>query len=189
MGVTLARRCTDSAISLCWLAMEYRGKWRWWRGEQLRNILQHKYYPNLLLWWSPLDYTHSERQEQKIYEELIRTTPGIKERLVNSSEEEIMYIADQASLSEFLFTKLSFLLSFAGECPVPGETTHKVLRVPFLTGSLLKDRLWILHWFETRKMIVASTMRPLALCFAQSIWTGLMLSKLFCLFTVVTVFV
>ena len=189
MGITLARRCMDSATSLCWLAMEYRGKWRWWKGEQLRNILQRKYYPNLLLWRSPLDYTRSERQEQKIYEELIRTIPGIEERLVNSSEEEIMYIADQASLSEFLFTKLSFLLSFAGECPVPGETTHEVLRVPFLTGSLLKDRLWILHWLETRKMIAASTMRPLALCFARSIWTGLTLSKLFCLFTVVTVFV
>ena len=183
MGITLARRCTDSATSLCWLAMEYRGKWRWWKGEQLRNILQRKYYPNLLLWRSPLDHTRSERQEQKIYEELISTIPGIEERLVNLSEEEIMYIADQASLSEFLFTKLSFLLSFAG------ETTHEVLRVLFLTGSLLKDRLWILYWLETRKMIAASTMRPLALCFAQSIWTGLMLSKLFCLFTVVMVFV
>ena len=65
MGVTLAGQCTDSATSLCWLAMEYRGKWRWQKGEQLRNILQCKYYPNLLLWWSLLDYTHSKRQEQR----------------------------------------------------------------------------------------------------------------------------
>ena len=145
MGITLAGWCTDSATSLCWLAMEYRGKWRWWRGEQLRNILQCKYYPNLLLWQSLLDYTHSERQEQKVYEELIRTIPGIKEHLVNLSEEEIMFIADQASLSEFLFTKLSFPLSFARECPVPGKTTHEVLRVLFLTRSLLKDRFWIIY--------------------------------------------
>ena len=88
-----------------------------------------------------------------------------------------------------LFTKFSFLLSFARECLVPGEMTNEVLRVLFLTGSLLKDRLWILHWLKTRKMITASTMRPLVLCFALSIWTGLTLGKLFCLFTVVTVFV
>lgn len=39
----------------------------------------------------------SERQEQKVYEELIKTVPGIEERLLKSSEDEIMYIADQAS--------------------------------------------------------------------------------------------
>ena len=38
-------------------------------------------------------------KNKKIHEELIRTIPGIEERLVNSSEEEIIYIADQASLS------------------------------------------------------------------------------------------
>lgn len=43
----------------------------------------------------------SERQEQKVYEELIRAIPGFDERLLNSTEEEIMYIADQVCLFEF----------------------------------------------------------------------------------------
>ena len=132
MGITLAGWCMDSATSLCWLAMEYRGKWRWWRGEQLRNILQRKYYPNLLLWWSLLDYTHRKRQEQKIYEEMIRTIPGIEERLVNLSEEEIKNIADQASLSEFLFTKFSFLLSFTkGVSSSRGDNTRSLKSAVF----------------------------------------------------------
>ena len=96
MGTTLVRQCMDSATCLHWLAMQYQRKWRWWRANQLRNILWCKYYQKLLLWWSLPDYTCSKRQKQKIYEELIRTIPGIEEWLMNSSEEEI---ADQASLS------------------------------------------------------------------------------------------
>ena len=116
--------------------------------------------------------TFAVKDKQKNYEELIRSIPGIEEHLVNSSEEEIIYIHCRPGKSFWgLFTCLQFslLLSFARECLVPGEMTHEVLRVLFLTGSCLSDRLWVLHWLETRKMIGVSSTRPLVLCFTRLI--------------------
>lgn len=87
--------------------------------------------------------------------------------------------------SYFFVTKLWYFKclwvltgSFAREYLVQEATTQEVLRVLSLTGSPLRDKLWVHHWLETGKMIVGSSMSALALYFVQLTLTGLMQSML-----------
>ena len=83
--------------------MEYRGKWRWWRGKQLRNILQCKYYPNLLLWWWSLDYTCSKRQEQRFMKSRLELYLALKNILWTHQKKRLCILQTRQVFLSFFY--------------------------------------------------------------------------------------
>lgn len=70
----------------------------------------------------------SERQEYKVFRELLRAVPGLEARLMESSEEEVIAIADLVSRSVncIVLPGLTRLNSRFKKVPMaPGQTIQK----------------------------------------------------------------
>lgn len=89
--------------------------------------LTPEYFHSFFYFVSSLIHTHRERREHRIFEHMLTTIPGLQDRLMDSSEEEIRLVADLVRVSSAHNTKLMCsLFRSRREPPGQGLMTPKV---------------------------------------------------------------
>lgn len=83
-----------------------------------------------------------QQREYAVFQKLLKSIPGLEERLLTGSETEIHHVADLVQ-NHFIFPHISLTSSgrFVKELLVPELMTLKVLRALFLIGSHRKVKL------------------------------------------------
>ena len=69
-----------------------------------------------------------ERKEYRVFTKLLQIIPGLEERLMRSSEEEVVFIAELVCCRPPHFSKTDQLLRYRKAHPVRGRTTPKALK-------------------------------------------------------------
>lgn len=68
-----------------------------------------------LIFLSPSSVLYSERKEQAVFKEMLRVIPGLERRLMESSEEEVITIADLVRYSLVFIPILIYVLNSDSE--------------------------------------------------------------------------
>lgn len=82
-----------------------------------------------------------EQEEHRVFKLLILMIPGLEDRLVEGSDEDVAYIAEQVSAFHFNIgpIPLNNLRRFREALRVRDQTIPRASRGSFLTGLLLED--------------------------------------------------
>ena len=119
-----------------------------------------------------------ERREHRVFSKLLQMVPGLEERLVGSSEPEVVLIADLVSLRySVVIQRLTLCLRSRKEPLAPDQTTQKVLKALSLIGLLRGASHSILLYLGTSRSIVASTTSVRVHCSVLQDWTGRIMSS------------
>ena len=83
-----------------------------------------------------------ERREHQVFEELLRSIPGLEERLVQGSEDEVDVVAELVSIWSVavIHSLLISVVSLPKARPRQEAMIQKALKVPFSTGSPQRDK-------------------------------------------------
>jgi hypothetical protein len=86
---------------------------------------------------SESDTVFRQRQEHQVFATLLQMIPGLEDRLMNSSEEGVVVVAELVCHLVDLHVHLPFITSsFKKESPVHAPMTQKVSRVLYWIGLL-----------------------------------------------------
>ena len=119
-----------------------------------------------------------ERREHRVFSKLLQMVPSLEERLVGSSEPEVVLIADLVSLRySVVIQRLTLCLRSRKEPLAPDQTTQKVLKALSLIGLLRGASHSILLYLGTSRSIVASTTSVRVHCSVLRDWTGRIMSS------------
>ena len=122
------------------------------------------------------DLVCRQRKECSVFCELLRSVPGLETRLMLSSEEEVMAIADLVCCflnGLCVFGVGLYVINRFRRVPiVPGPMTPREWRVQSLIGSLPKVNLWPLISLVTSNLVADLTTTTLALFYVLQALIG-----------------
>jgi hypothetical protein len=83
-------------------------------GNLLINLMRHSRLsvclPSFLLLYLRNSRDYRERREHRVFTKLLQMVPGLEERLMNSSEEEVVFVADLVCLDHNLIPSMPLTL-------------------------------------------------------------------------------
>jgi hypothetical protein len=119
---------------------------------------------------------HRQRHEHGVFQALLQMVPGLEERLMEGSEDDIVAIAEKVSSKLYFLHFADCFQSYRREPRVLDRMTQKGSKGRSSTGSYLWDKPSALLFPVMSKRIVGFTMNVLEPFYALQGWTGRILS-------------